>query len=96
MLFPFYIPYAFQQIPDNIFIGLGKTKYNLINNCIINFIYYGIGYIIYKTNTITFNMTTIIMMFGFGMVASYIVSILEEKVLLKKEMKNLDIEEAGL
>lgn len=96
MLFPFYIPYAFQQIPDNIFIGLGKTKYNLINNCIINFIYYGIWYIIYKTNTITFNMTTIIIMFGFGMVTSYIVSILEEKVLLKKEMKKLDIEEAGL
>ena len=41
-------------------------------------------------------MTTIIMMFGFGMVTSYIVSILEEKVLLKKEMKNLDIEEAVL
>ena len=35
-------------------------------------------------------------MFGFGMVTSYIVSILEEKVLLKKEMKNLDIEEAVL
>ena len=41
-------------------------------------------------------MKTIIMMFGFGMVTSYIVSILEEKILLKKEMKNLDIEEAGL
>ena len=41
-------------------------------------------------------MTTIIMMLGFGMVTSYIVSILEEKVLLKKEMKNLDIEEAVL
>lgn len=41
-------------------------------------------------------MTTIIIMFGFGMVTSYIVSILEEKVLLKKEMKNLDIEEAVL
>ena len=41
-------------------------------------------------------MTTIIMMLVFGMVTSYIVSILEEKILLKKEMKNLDIKEAGL
>ena len=40
-------------------------------------------------------MTTIIFMFGFGMVTSYIVSILEEKVLLEKEMKNLDIEEVS-
>lgn len=31
-------------------------------------------------------MTAIIMMFGFEMVTSYIVSILEEKILLRKEM----------
>lgn len=88
--FPFYIPYAFQQIPDNIFVGLGKTKYNFINTCIINFIYYGVWYILYKTETVTFTMTTIILMFGFGMVASYVVSIIEEKNLLRKEMKRIE------
>ena len=31
-------------------------------------------------------MTTIILMFGFGMVASYVVSIIEEKIFLKKEL----------
>ncbi len=87
ILFPFYIPYAFQQIPDNIFVGLGKTKYNFINTCIINFIYYGIWYIFYKTNNITFTMNKIIFMFGFGMLTSYIVSITEEKLFLKREMK---------
>ena len=86
LLFPFYIAYAFQQIPDNIFVGLGKTKYNFINTCIINFIYYGVWYILYKTNSVTFSMNTIIFMFGFGMVASYGVSITEEKVFLKREM----------
>ena len=83
-VFPFYIPYAFQQIPNNIFIGLGKTKYNFINTCIINFVYYGIWFILYKINSISFNMNTIIFMFGFGMVTSYIVSIIEEKIFLKK------------
>lgn len=87
MVFPFFVPYAFQQIPDNIFVGLGKTKYNFINTCIINFIYYGIWYILYKTNKISFTMTTIILMFGFGMIASYIVSIVEEKVFLKREIQ---------
>ena len=40
-------------------------------------------------------MTTIIMMLGFGMVASYIVSILEEKILLRKEM-NRQMEKLNL
>lgn len=88
--FGFYIPYAFQQIPDNIFVGLGKTKYNFINTCIINFVYYGVWYILYKTESETFTMNTIIMMFGFGMVASYMVSILEEKLFLKKEMSRIE------
>ena len=90
LAFPFYIPYAFQQIPDNIFVGLGKTKYNFINTCIINFIYYGVWYILYKTEAVNFTMTTIILMFGFGMVASYAVSILEEKIFLKKEMAKIE------
>ena len=90
LAFPFFIPYAYQQIPDNIFVGLGKTKYNFINTCIINFIYYGVWYILYKNNAINFTMTTIILMFGFGMVASYVVSILEEKLFLKREMKKIE------
>lgn len=40
-------------------------------------------------------MTTIIMMFGFEMVTSYIVSILEEKILLRKEM-NRKMEKSNL
>ena len=84
--FPFYIPYAIQQIPDNIFIGLGKTKYNFINTCIVNFLYYGIWYILYKVELITFTMNTIILMFGFGMVISLVISLIEEKFFLKKEL----------
>lgn len=86
LVFPFFIPYAFQQIPDNIFVGLGKTKYNFINTCIVNFVYYGIWYLLYKIETVTFTMTTIILMFGFGMVVSYVISILEEKIFLRKEL----------
>ena len=40
-------------------------------------------------------MTTIIMMLGFGMITSYIVSILEEKILLRKEM-NRQMEKSNL
>ena len=90
LVFPFFIPYAFQQIPDNIFIGLGKTKYNFINTVIVNFVYYGIWYILYKTNAITFTMKTIILMFGFGMVVSYAISFVLEKVFLRREIDKVD------
>ena len=85
-LFPFYIAYALCVIPDNIFVGLGKTKYNMINSLICNIVYYGFFFILYLTNAITFNMNTIILMFGIGNVVHLAISLVEEKVFLKKEL----------
>ena len=79
-LIPFYIAYAGCAIIDNIFVGFGKTSYNAVNSFIINFGYYGIFYILYRTHTVTFNMNTIILMFGFGMAVHYAVSLVEEQV----------------
>lgn len=79
-LVPFYIAYAGCAIIDNIFAGLGKTGYNAVNSLIINLGYYGVFYILYRTQTITFTMNTIILMFGFGMVVHYAVSLIEEKI----------------
>lgn len=89
-LVPFYIAYCGCSIIDNIFIGLGKTIYNLINSLIINMLYYGVFYILYLTKTIEFTMDTIILMFGLGMVVHLIVSIIEEKIFFKKEIKNFE------
>ena len=83
-LAPFYIAYAGCAIIDNIFVGLGKTIYNAINSLIINLVYYGIFYILYITGAITFTMNVIILMFGFGMVVHLAVSLLEEKLFLRK------------
>ena len=83
-LSPFYIAYIGCAIIDNIFIGLGKTIYNAINSLIINIVYYGIFFILYLTKAITFTMDTIIIMFGFGMVVHFAVSIILEKVFYKK------------
>lgn len=83
-LAPFYIAYAGCAIIDNIFIGLGKTIYNAINSLIINLGYYDIFYVLYVTNTISFKMDVIILMFGFGMVVHLAVSIIEEKLFLRK------------
>ena len=83
-LVPFYIAYAGCAIIDNIFIGLGKTIYNAINSLIVNFVYYGIFYILYITKSVTFTLDVIILMFGFGMVVHFIVSLTEERIFLRK------------
>lgn len=90
-LAPFYIAYAGSVIIDSMFIGLGKTIYNAINSLIINFVYYGIFYILYLTNALTFTLDVIILMFGFGNLAHWCVSLIEEKVFLKKREPKLSI-----
>ncbi len=86
-LLPFYFAYALCIVPDNIFIGLGKTEYNLINSLIINLVYYGIFYLLYLSKMINFTMNTIILMFGFGMVVHLIVSWIEQFIYVKIMMR---------
>ena len=95
-LAPFYIAYAGCAIIDNIFVGLGKTLYNAINSLIINLVYYGIFYMLYITSTITFTMDVIILMFGFGMVVHLGVSLIEEKLFLRRfELKKQSAENSS-
>ena len=83
-LVPFYIAYIGGAIIDNIFVGLGKTAYNAINSLVINVVYYGIFFVLYLTNAIAFTMDMIIVMFGLGMVAHFALSLLLEKMFLKR------------
>ena len=83
----FYVFFALSQIPDAIFIGMGKTKYNAINSLICNIVYYGIWFVLYQTNVVIMNMNMIIVMFGIGNIVHWLISIVEEKIFLKKEIK---------
>ncbi len=83
----FYVAYAFSQIPDAIFVGMGKTKYNAINSLFCNIVYYGIWFILYITKAVTMTMDMIIIMFGVGNIVHWGVSLIEEKVFLKRELK---------
>ena len=82
----FYVAYALSQIPDAIFVGMGKTKYNAITSLICNIGYYGIWFILYITNVVTMSMDMIIIMFGVGNVVHWVVSIIEEKIFLRREL----------
>ena len=83
----FYVFFALSQIPDAIFVGMGKTKYNAINSLICNIIYYGIWFVLYQKKVVVMNMNMIIIMFGVGNIVHWLISIVEEKIFLKKIAK---------
>ena len=83
----FYVFFALSQIPDAIFVGMGKTKYNAINSLICNIVYYGAWFALYQAEVVIMNMDMIIIMFGVGNIAHWLISIVEEKIFLKKEIE---------
>ena len=89
----FYVAYAFSQIPDAIFVGMGKTKYNAINSLICNIGYYGIWFILYQTKAVTMSMDMIIIMFGCGNITHWVVSLVEEKIFLRRELRKVQLEQ---
>lgn len=73
---PFYLTYIVSAFIDAWFISKGKTIYNMLISLIVNIVYYGIIYILFKRNIFTMDMRFIIYMFGGGMVVHMILSIL--------------------
>lgn len=85
-LVPFYVAYAGCAVIDNIFIGLGKTGYNAVNSLLIDLGYYGAFYVLFRARAIMFDMQMIILMFGFGMVAHYVISLMQERLFLRRRI----------
>ena len=76
MSIPFYLTYIVSAFIDAWFISKGKTIYNMIISLIVNIVYYGIVFILFKSGLFTMNMNFIIYMFGGGMVVHMILSII--------------------
>ena len=62
---------------------------------LINLGYYGLFYILYKTNTVEFDMTTIVLMFGFGMLTHMVISLVEQYVFVQLSRKRLLADKAN-
>ncbi len=62
----FYILFAFNNVIDSIFYGLGKTNYMLFQSLVINIIYYGLMFILYATGVYEPTLTKIALMFAGG------------------------------
>ena len=89
ILVGFYVLYAFQNVFDSIFYGLGKTNYMLFESVVTNTIYYGVAFILYVTGIWTPTLIGIALLFGIGNAFDSIVSLGAFAYLLKKEKINI-------
>lgn len=85
----FYILYAYQNVFDATFYGLGKTHYMLFESIVTNVIYYGICFILYITHIFQPTLIGIVLMFGFGNMFDSIVSFIVYIYMLKKNKINI-------
>ena len=85
LLVGFYVLYAFQNVFDSTFYGMGKTNYMLFESIVTNSIYYGIAFVLYITNLWTPTLTGIALLFGIGNAFDSIVSFVAYIYLLRKE-----------
>ncbi len=76
VLVPYYICYIIAAMIDAWFVSKGKTIYLFINSVIVNIVYYGIMYILFKINIFDLNIYFIIHLFGVGMIVHMVISIL--------------------
>ena len=89
VLVSFYVLYAFQNVFDSIFYGLGKTNYMLFESVVTNTVYYGVAFILYLTGVWTPSLIGIALLFGIGNAFDSIVSLGAFAYLLKKEKINI-------
>lgn len=89
LLVGFYVLYAFQNVFDSTFYGLGKTSYMLFESVVTNTIYYGAAFILFITKAWTPTLTGIALLFGIGNAFDSVVSLAAYVYLLKKEKINI-------
>ena len=89
VLLGFYMLYAFQNVFDSTFYGLGKTNYMLFESVVTNTIYYGIAFILYLCGVWQPTLIGIALLFGIGNAFDAIVSLVAYVFLLKKKKINV-------
>lgn len=85
LLLGFYMLYAFQNIFDATFYGLGKTNYMLFESVVTNTVFYGVAFILYLTGVWTPTLNGIALLFGLGIAFDSVVSLCAYLHLRKKQ-----------
>ena len=86
LLIGFYVLYAFQNVFDATFYGLGKTGYMLFESVVTNTVYYGTAFVLYAAGLWTPTLTGIALLFGIGTAFDSLVSAIAYTHLLRHSM----------
>jgi Na+-driven multidrug efflux pump len=84
----FYVLFAFNNVIDSIFYGLGKTNYMLFQSLVINILFYGGAFILYEVGVFTPSLTFIALMFATGTALDSLLTMAIYVWLLKKKRIN--------
>ncbi|MCL2520910.1 MAG: hypothetical protein FWE37_07950 [Spirochaetaceae bacterium] len=81
----FYVFFAYNNVIDSIFYGIGKTKYMLYQALITNIIFYGGAFIFYMMGIYQPTLVSIALMFAIGTAFDSLVTFIMFVFMLKKE-----------
>lgn len=76
LMLGFYIIFAFNNVIDSYFYGIGRTDLMLYQSLIVNIVYYGGAFILFKNNWFIPNLNSIAIMFGVGITVDALVTFL--------------------
>ena len=85
----FYVLFAFNNVIDNIFYGLGRTDYMLYQSVIVNTLFYGTLYILFKVGIYQPNLILIALMFALGIAIDAFITAIIFIWMLKKKKINI-------
>lgn len=84
----FYVIFAYNNIMDSTFYGVGRTDYMLYQSLIVNILFYGAAYILFKTGVFMPTLNGIAIMFGLGMLFDFLpTTYLYFKLLRNRKLK---------
>ena len=85
----FYIIFAFNNVIDSIFYGLGKTNYMLFQSIAVNSVFYGILFILYSLGIYKPTLVLIVVMFGTGVAFDSLLTYVMFYWMLRKRKINI-------
>lgn len=85
----FYVFFAYNNVIDSIFYGIGKTSYMLFQSIVINSIFYGTAFILYKMGIYQPTLVKIALMFAAGTALDSLLTYAMFAWMLKKRKINI-------
>lgn len=83
----FYIFFAFSNVVESYFYGIGRTDLILYKSLAINIIFYGSVFVLYKMNIFTLTFGRIVNLFGSGMIINAFITFLMYMIISNPKCK---------